>query len=197
MRPRTVYPRKSAIFWFRRIGFVSIVDQQRRFDSMPTRRGSSDVDTPTKGENLRRYQALGGNAVKGAATQAGREFGLKGTSVGTAVKKYDKQVSTGAACRNDRTRSKSDSGRRSSFGTAASADIGVVWEEGDTRTYREAAPEVGLPTSTLHYLSTEKMDYRFLKDTVRPLPSTDNPTKRVEMPGVIVEHPTGTSPSSP
>ena len=98
---------------------------------MPTRRGSSDVDTPTKGKILRRYQALGGNAVKGAATQAGREFGLKGTSVGTTVKKYNKQVSTGVACHNDCTRSKSDSGRRSSFGTAVSADIEAVWEEDD------------------------------------------------------------------
>ena len=137
--------------------------------------------------------------MKGAATQAGREFGLKGTSVGTTVKKYDKQVSTGTASRNDRTSSKPNSGRRSSFGAAVSADIEAAREEDDTRTrtYREAAAEVGLPASTLHNFATREMDYRFLKDTVRPLPSTDNPTKRVEMPGVIVEHPTGTSPSSP
>ena len=144
------------------------------YDSTPKRKGSSDVDTPTKGKISRRYQALGGSAVKGAATQDGRESGLKGTSVGTAVKKYDKQVSSGTASRKDRTRSKSNSGRRCSFGTTVSADIEAACEEDGTLTYHEAAAEVGLPASTLHYSATKKTDYRCLKGTVRPLPSMDN-----------------------
>ena len=86
----------------------------------------------------------------------------------------NKQVSTGAACRNNRTHSKSDSGRRSSFGTAVSADIEAAWEDDDTRTYREASAEVGLPLSTLNGYATKKANCRCLKDTVRPLPSMDN-----------------------
>ena len=59
-------------------------------------------------------------------------------------------------------------------------EIEGVFASYDTKTYREAADEIGVARSTLHRFATEKFDFRCLNQKVRPFPTEAQRAKRVD-----------------
>jgi transposase-like protein len=118
-------------------------------------KGALGVDTPTKAQISRDYQAGGGTKTRGAASAVARKHGL-GTNGPTQVKKWDVEIRDGIASRANRR----SSGRPKGLTPEVKQNIEDVFREEDTQTYREAAEKLGVPKSTLHDYATIDLDYR-------------------------------------
>ena len=126
---------------------------------MPKTFGSTGIDTPTKAAIVRDFNLRGGAKVRGAATATAKKFKLCRPSM---VTKFDRQVRDA-----DARRKYNKSGRKSAFTDAIAGTIQTTFKEDDTRTYKEAAEKLGLPTTTVFNYATKKMDFRCLGHKVR------------------------------
>ena len=113
--------------------------------NVKSKRGAS-ITTPEKGKISRHYQMLGGEKVRGAAAASARAFSLSTTKGSADVKKYDREICDGFGSHANRR----STGRPKKINPEIEAEIIVVWDDDDTRTYREVAKDFGLPLSTLH-----------------------------------------------
>ena len=120
--------------------------------AMVKRKGDRNSDTPNKAHVSQYFQSLGGERTRGAASARARHFKMQGPGACTRVKAYDKEIREGLASRSNRR----SSGRPSAFNEQMEQEIEGAFASDDTKTYREAADEIGVARSTLHRFATEK-----------------------------------------
>jgi len=138
-------------------------DVPKKSINVKSKRGAC-ISTPEKGQISRHYQSLGGDNVRGAASATARKFKLCKSRGMSLVKLYDREIRDGVASRANRL----STGRPKEFNEEIEAEINDAWAEDDTRTYREVAKDLGMPTTTLRRYAKKDMDYRCLGTTVRP-----------------------------
>jgi len=114
--------------------------------AVPKRKGDGDNNTPNKAQVSRYFQSLGGERTRGAASATARHFKRQGSGACTRVKAYDKEIREGLASRSNRRLS----GRPTTFNEQMEQEIEGAFASDDTKTYREAADEIGVARSTLH-----------------------------------------------